>query len=399
MARGPQGLHVSHVTTTTPPFDLAAYRSRIPLLRTTIPLNNCSQAPQSDVTRAAALAYLDSWNQVGMDWDAWMGEVDRARAAFAALIGAAPGEVAVSSSVSEATSSVASALEPGGGRRRIVTTHAEFPTVGHVWLAQERRGFEVVWVRVTDGAVQLEDYDPLVDEETLLVSATHAYYQTGAAQDLAAIAERAHAAGALVYVDAYQALGTRPLDVKALDLDFLACGTLKFLMGMPGIAFLYVSPTISDRLHPAVTGWFGRVDPFAFDADRLDWAAGGRRFDTGTPPIVNAAVARAGIELVASVGLDRIQDWTTALSRRLIEGGQARGFRVLGTTDSMRKAPTTAFAVRDTHAAETALRTRGILGSARGPAIRLAPHFYNTLEEIDRALDALAEVVPPEGRT
>jgi selenocysteine lyase/cysteine desulfurase len=386
------------VTTPLPPFDLAAYRSRIPLLRTTIPLNNCSQAPQSDLTRAAAMAYLDSWNQVGMDWDAWMVEVERARAAFAALIGAAPEEVAVSSSVSEATSSVASALVPEGRRGRIVTTRAEFPTVGHVWLAQERRGFDVAWVPVTEGTVRREDYDPLVNEDTLLVSATHAYYQTGAVQDLAAVTERAHAAGALVYVDAYQALGTRPLDVKALDLDFLACGTLKFLMGMPGIAFLYVSPKISDQLHPAVTGWFGRVDPFAFEADRLDWASGARRFDTGTPPIVNAAVARAGVELIASVGLERIQEWTTVLSRRLIEGGQERGFNVLGTTDSTRKAPTTAFPVRDAHAAEAALRERGVLASARGPAIRLAPHFYNTLEEIDRALDALAEVVPREDR-
>jgi len=167
---------------------------------------------------------------------------------------------------------------------------------------------------------------------------------------------------------------------------------------MPGIAFLYVSPKICDHLYPTVTGWFGREHPFAFDLGKLDWAKGARRFDTGTPPIVNAAVARAGIELIASVGLERIRSWTETLSRRLVEGGRARGFAVLGTTDSTRKAPTTAFRVRDAHAAEAALRSRGILASARGPAIRLAPHFYNTLEEIDRALDALAEVVPPEER-
>jgi selenocysteine lyase/cysteine desulfurase len=382
----------------TPPYDLLAYRARIPLLRTTTPLNNCSQAPQSDATRAAALAYLDSWDTVGMDWDAWMAEVDRARAAFAALIGAAPDEVAVSSSVSAATSSLASAVGPTRERNRIVATRAEFPTVGHVWLAQERRGLAVDWVPVTDGLVRLEDYDPLLDGRTLLVSATHGYYQTGALQDLAAIAERAHAVGAMVYVDAYQTLGTRPLDVKALDLDFLASGTLKFLMGIPGIAFLYVRPEICERLHPTVTGWFGRENPFAFEVGRLDWADGARRFDTGTPPIVNAAVARAGIELIASVGLDRIRRWTEVLSDRLIEGGHARGFHVLGTTDSQHKAPTTAFGVRDAHATEAALRGRAILASARGPAIRLAPHFYNTLEDIDRALDVLAEVVPPEDR-
>jgi selenocysteine lyase/cysteine desulfurase len=386
------------VTIPIPPYDLAAHRRRIPLLRTTIPLNNCSQAPQSDDTRRAALAYLDSWNTVGMDWDAWMAEVERARAAFASLIGAAPVDVALSSSVSEATSSLASALAPDGRRHRIVATHAEFPTVGHVWLAQERRGLGVDWVPVTDGTVRLEDYDPLLDDRTLLVSATHGYYQTGALQDLAAIAARAHDVGALVYVDAYQTLGTRPLDVRALDLDFLASGTLKFLMGMPGIAFLYVKPEVAERLHPTVTGWFGRRDPFAFETTRLDWASGARRFDTGTPPIVNAAVARAGIEMVASVGLEPIRAWTEVLSRRLVDGGRERGFQVLGTTDSGRKAPTTALAVRDADAAEAAMRVRGILTSARGPAIRLAPHFYNTIDEIDRALDALADVVPPEAR-
>jgi len=386
------------VTLPTPPYDLASYRHRIPLLRTTIPLNNCSQAPQSDDTRRAALAYLDSWNTVGMDWDAWMAEVERTRGAFASLIGAAPDEIAVSSSVSEATSSLATALEPHGRRHRIVATHAEFPTVGHVWLAQERRRLGVDWVPVTDGAVRIEDYDPLLDDRTLLVSATHGYYQTGALQDLRAIAARAHEAGALLYVDAYQTLGTRPLDVKALDLDFLASGTLKFLMGMPGIAFLYVKPEVAERLHPTVTGWFGRTNPFAFDATTLDWASGARRFDTGTPPIMNAAVARAGIEWITSVGPGPIGAWTEALSRRLVEGGRSRGFDVMGTTDSRYKAPTTAFRVRDPPATETAMRERGILTSARGPAIRLAPHFYNTIEEIDRALDTLADVVPPEAR-
>jgi selenocysteine lyase/cysteine desulfurase len=386
------------VTSSTPPYDLAAYRRQIPLLRTTVPLNHCSQAPQTDATRAAALAFLDSWNAVGMDWDAWMAEVERARAAFAALIGVSPDEVAITSSVSEATSSLASALEPAGRRRRIVTTRAEFPTVGHVWLAQERRGLEVAWIPAPDGRVEVEHCDPLLDDRTLLVSVTHASYQTGALQDLDAITARAHAAGALVYVDAYQTLGTRPVDVKALDVDMLASGTLKFLMGTAGIAFLYVRPEVAERLHPAVTGWFGRADPFAFDVTALDWARGARRFDTGTPPIVNAVVARAGIEFVVSAGLDRVQAWTDALSRRLVDGGRARGFTVMGATDGRPRAPTTAFRVRDAHAVETALRACHVLASARGPAIRLAPHFYNTMDEMDRGLDALAAVVRPEDR-
>lgn len=377
----------------TPAYDLAACRRRIPLLRSTIPLNSCSQAPQTDETRAAALRYLDSWNTAGMDWEGWLAEVEQARAAFAALIGAATEDVAVTSSVSEAASAFASALEPDGRRRRIVATHAEFPTVGHVWLAQERRGLEVAWVPVTEGRVRLEDYGPELDERALVVSATHGFYQTGALQDLRAIADRAHDAGALIFVDAYQTLGTRPVDVRTLDVDALACGTLKFLMGMPGIAFLYVKPEVAARLRPAVTGWFGRVDPFAFDATRLDWAQGARRFDTGTPPIVNAAVARAGIEVVAEVGPARIQAWTEVLAGRLAERGQAQGLTVLGPADSRHRSPTTAFRVTDAHAVEAALRARGVLASARGPAIRLAPHFFNTLDDVDRALDHLAAVV------
>src|ERR1043166_1713805 len=161
-------------------------------------MNNCSQAPQTDRTRAAAEAYLDSWNTRGMDWDGWVQEVALAKQEFATLINASPDEIAVFSSVSEATSAVASAIEFDGDRPGVVVTEAEFPTIGHVWLAQERRGARVRWVPVVDGAVPLSAYDTLIDERTRLVSATYAYYLNGAAQDVQSIAARAHGHGALV---------------------------------------------------------------------------------------------------------------------------------------------------------------------------------------------------------
>jgi selenocysteine lyase/cysteine desulfurase len=380
----------------TPDYDLEAWRRRVPLLRSFIPLNHCSQAPQTDPTRAAAEAYLDSWNERGMDWDYWMAEVERARAAFARLIGAAPDEVAITSSVSEGVSALASALDFGGARCTVVTTEAEFPTVGHVWLAQERRGGRITWVPVRRGVVELEDYDAVLDDSTLVVSATHGYYQTGFKQDLAAIAGRAHAAGALLLVDAYQTLGTTPVDVKALGIDALACGALKFLMGIPGIAFLYVRRELAETLRPTVTGWFGRKDPFAFRVRELDWAAGARRFDAGTPPVFAAYVARAGLEIIEQVGPARIERWTEALSRHLIEGGRERGLEPLGTADPRRKTPTTAYRCPvDSHAVEAALRRRGVIASARGPAIRLAPHFYSTRGDLDAGLDALAALIGP----
>jgi selenocysteine lyase/cysteine desulfurase len=376
----------------SPAYDLDAWRKRIPLLGSCIPMNNCSQAPQTDVTRAAAERYLDSWNTRGMDWDGWMSEVHAAKHAFARLVNASVDEIAVFSSVSEATSAVASALDFTGRSRNVVVSELEFPTVGHVWLAQKQRGARVAWVPVRDGAIEPAAYDALLDDQTAIVSACHGYYLNGFTQDLAQLASRAHAAGALLYVDAYQTLGVAPVDVKALGVDFLASGNLKYLMGVPGIAFLYVRSELIETLHPTVTGWFGRVDPFAFDAKQLDWPASASRFDAGTPPIINAYIARAGMEVITGIGVEKIRAWQEVLARRLIEGGRARGLTLLGTDDVARKTANTAFVVRDAHAIEAAMRARGVLPSARGAVIRLAPHFYSSLADVDAALDLVAEL-------
>lgn len=376
-----------------PSYDLDAVRTQIPLLRTHIPLNNCSQAPQCHATRAAADTYLASWAEAGMDWDAWIGETEAARAEFASLIGAEPSDVAIATSLSQATSSVASGLDYGGPRNRVVASGAEFPTVGHVWLAQQRFGAEVAWVPVREGGVEIDDYASLVDERTAIVSACHAYYQTGFKQDIRTIAEIAHDAGALLFVDAYQTLGTEPFDAPASGADFVASGNLKFLMGVPGIAFLWVRPQVVTSLEPAITGWFGRARPFAFDAHSLDWGEGARRLDLGTPPILEAYVARAGMKWLRDIGLEAIGDWTRELGRRCVEGAEGRGLRVLGPTDPSRRAPTTAIECRDSPAVEAAARAAGVITSARGPAIRLAPHFYNSTEDVERGLNVVAEAI------
>lgn len=383
-----------------PPYDLDRIRADIPLLASLLPMNNCSQAPQTRAAREAAERYLESWNRSGMDWDGWLEEVEAARALFARLVGAEQDEVAVFSSVSHATAAVASALDllaERRGRNVVALTEAEFPTVAHVWKARERRGTELRWIPVREGRVLAEDVVGSLDQEVLLVSGAHGYYQTGALLDLETAGRAAREAGALFYVDAYQSLGTGPLDVKELQLDFLASGNLKFLMGIPGIAFLYVRRELAEELEPAVTGWFGRADPFAFDPQRLDWAPGARRFDGGTPPVLPAYVARAGMEGLLEVGLEAIGDWTRQLSGRLAEGGRARGLELLGPPDPELRAPTTAFRVARSHEVEEAMRARGVLASARGEAIRLAPHYYNTEADVDRALDSLAEIVEEVG--
>lgn len=378
-----------------PAYPIGAWRAEIPILGSKIPMNNCSHSPETERTRAAILEYLEGWNRRGMDWDTWMERVYRAKTVFAALIGAGAEDVAITTSVSMATNSLSSALDFGGPRNRIVVSEAEFPSVGQIWQAQERRGATLEWIPVRDGIVDLEDYEAAIDERTLLVSATHAYYQNGFVQDVRRIGEMAHDAGALLYVDAYQSMGTRPVDVSELGVDVLASGTLKYLLGVPGVAFLYVRSGLLDGLRPTVTGWFGRRQPFAFDPRTLDWHPTTRRFETGTPPILAAYVALAGMEIIQEVGPARIRSWGERLTERMIRRGTARGLEVHGTTDPRRKTTSTAFLCPDEDAAsvEKELRARDVLASARGPCIRLAPHFYSTLDEVDRAVDDLADIV------
>jgi selenocysteine lyase/cysteine desulfurase len=265
-------------------------------------------------------------------------------------------------------------------------------------LAQEAKGARVDWVPMRSGRIDLAEYEERIDDETLLVAATHAFYQNGFKQDLAAIAERAHARGALVFVDAYQTLGLHPVDVRASDVDFLCGGVHKFLMGIPGIAFLYVRRSLIQQLEPLQTGWFGRRDIFAFDPKRLDWAEGARRFEAATPPVVNAFVARAGIAMINEIGPASIRRWTDRLGRRLIEGGLERGLQPYGPTATASKTSTTAFVCPgDSMEIERALRARGVIAASRGKVIRLAPHFFSNEQDVDTALDELARLLPQSG--
>ncbi|NNF03383.1 MAG: aminotransferase class V-fold PLP-dependent enzyme, partial [Rhodothermales bacterium] len=373
--------------------DIRSLRAEIPLLDRCIALANCSHAPQTRAASEAAAAFLESWNQDGMDWDTWIAEVDAARAAFARLIGAEPDEIAVTSSVSAATAAVASSLDFTGERSRVVVSDAEFPGTAHAWAAHGRSGAEYVRVPARGDTMHAGDYRELVDERTAVVSASHAWFRNGSLQDVAEIVRTAREAGALTYIDAYQTAGVFPIDVKALDVDFLSSGVLKYLMGIPGIAFLYVRSDLAESLQPAFTGWFGRNDPFEFDPGDLDPAPGARRFDIGTPPIINAYVARAGIEWILNIGVEAVRDRTLQLSRRIAEQLGERGLTIDGPADPVDRTPVTAVACEHAASVEATLRERGILVSARGSVVRLAPHVFNTFEEVDAAVDALADVV------
>jgi selenocysteine lyase/cysteine desulfurase len=374
--------------------NLERTRERFPILKSKIHLANCSQGAIPKEVIEALDDYKETLLFSGMDWERWMEEVHLAKEEFATLIGASSDDVAVFSCVSDAVSSVASCL-PVYGRNQIVTTPNEFPTVGQIWLASANHGrAEVEFMDSPNGLYTADVVESYLGTDTAILSVHQVSYYNATLQDVRSLAELAHEHGALILVDAYQGLGTVPLDVKDSDLDFVVSGNLKYLLGIPGIAFMYVRPGLSDDLQPGITGWFGRTNPFNFDATRLDFAAGARRFDMGTPPIAAAYAARAGMRLVRGVGVTEIQRHVQEISRHVIEGARERGLEVAGPQKVTAKGASTAIRVGDRSAEiEKVMFERGIIVSARADVVRFAPHFFTTQEDIETALDVLYEVL------
>ncbi|MEH7331510.1 aminotransferase class V-fold PLP-dependent enzyme [Neobacillus drentensis] len=368
-------------------------RQLFPTLGKTIHLSSCSQSAISAPVKEGVDAYLTSWNDEGMDWNGWMKKVSEAKAAFAHLINASPDEIAVLSSVSDAASSFAGSLDFSGQRNKVVTTEIDFPCIGHVWLSQEHRGAEVVFLTEQNHQIALDQYVEAIDGRTLVTSISHVSYYNGFIQDVKAISEIAHANGSLLFVDAYQSAGGVPIDVKEMGIDALASGAQKYLLGIPGIAFLYVKKELAETLEPKTTGWFSRVNPFAFDPKTLNYAEGTLRFDTGTPMMINAYAAHAGITLLNEIGVQTIRPYLMELSTVAIETAQRLGLEVASPLDVTRKGSNTAIRVQNATALEQFLKTKKIVVSARNDVLRVAPHFYNTAEEVERAIEEILHAI------
>lgn len=368
-------------------------RSLFSTLSETIHLSSCSQSAISSPVKASIQSYLTSWTEKGMDWEGWMDKVYEAKVAFATLINASPDEIAVLSSVSDAASSFAASLDFTGSRNKVITTDIDFPCIGHVWLSQVPRGANVTFLKENSHQIQIDQYEEAVDSSTLVTSVPHVSYYNGFIQDIKAISNITKANGSLLFVDAYQSAGSVPIDVKEMGVDALATGAQKFLLGIPGISFLYVRKELAESLQPPTTGWFSRVNPFAFDQHLLDYAEGTRRFDTGTPMMINAYAAEAGISLLNQIGVPAIQEYLSHLSTVAIETAHSHGLTVVSPTDLSIKGSNTAIRVEQATAVERYLKTKKIIVSARNDVLRVAPHFYNTEDEVVRAIEEIAYAI------
>ena len=365
------------------------WRSLFPIFKTTTYVNSCSQGALSGEVRAAYERYMSDWDERGSPWELWVERGESARAAFARLINASPDEVAVMTSVSAGVSALMSCFDFRGRRGKIVVADFAFPTVGQIAHAQEQRGATIVHVPVAGATIPYEAFERAIDDQTALVALSHVSFRTGARQDVAAIANLAHRHGALVLLDSYQALGTIPIDVRALGVDFLVGGTLKYLLSSAGLAFVYVRKDLIEKLRPTSIGWFSQDDIFAMDIYHNTPATSARRFESGTPPVPNIYAGLAGMAIVARIGVEAIEAHIRELTDHLIGGAMRMGCNVVTPLRPSQRAALITIKSNDVHALVDRLAARKIVVSSRENNLRISPHFYNNHADIERVLEGL----------
>lgn len=370
-------------------FDVDTIRARFPIFQKKVYINSCSQGALSIDVRQAYEQYLCDWDEQGAPWEYWVERAETVRKSMATLINAHPDEVAVTTSVSASVSALASGLSFNGKRNKIVSTVFEFPTVGQVWHAQEQRGAKVIHAPASGNVIPLETFEHLIDDQTLLVSLTHVCFRNGAKLDIPAIVHLAHRRGALVLADVYQSIGTTPLDVQQLGVDFMVGGVLKYLLSSAGLAFLYVHKDLINSLHPTAIGWFSQLDIFAMDPTANTPSTTARRFESGTPPIPNIYAGLAGLNLVQALGIEAIEDYVQVLTEALIEGAMRAGYNVVTPVQPKQHGALVTIKSNDVHQLVNRLAAQGVITSSRDNNLRISPHFYNTLDDIEAVLAAL----------
>jgi len=369
--------------------DATDYRDRFPILETYTYLINHSLAAMPAAAEDNLREYARMWRERGIRaWaEGWWEMPVTVGDQLGRILGAPAGSIVMHQNVTVAEAIVLSCFGAHGERNRIVYEEANFPSVRYLYQAQP----ELEVVAVEDDAAIVD----AIDERTLLVPISHVLFKNGEIQDVGPIVRRAREVGAHVVLDCYQSAGVVPFDLTELDVDFAVGGSVKWLCGGPGAGWLYVRPDVAERLEPTLVGWQGHARPFAFEPE-LEYAAGTRRFLTGTPNVPALYAATAGYDVIEEIGVARIRERSLRLTRLLIELCDAAGLEVVSPREPERRGGTVTVSTPDHAACHKELGARGIVCDFRPePAggIRLGPHFFNTEDEVRHAVSELADIV------
>ena len=383
--------------------DLLRYRSEFPILeRTTYMISNSLGAMPRGVYDSAR-EFCDVWATRGVRaWEEkWWMMSREAGDEVAAIMNAPSGTVSVHQNVTTAQAIVASCFDFSGKRNKVVYSDMNFPSIMYFWEAQQSRGARVHMVKTDDGIhVPTERLLDAIDEQTLIVPVSHVVFRSSFIKDAKAIIDKAHRVGAHVVLDTFQSLGNVPVDVQALNADFTTGGVLKWLCGGPGTGYLYVRPDLGKKLEPKLTGWFAHENPFGFEIGPTRYGAPPYKFMQGTANIPALYTALPGLKMIREIGVDRIREKSKKMTARLIELARQRGWRVNSPSDPDRRGGTVVIDMPNSssEAVCNELLRRDVLVDWRPKAgVRFSPHFYNTMEEIDRAFSTVDEILSSLG--
>jgi kynureninase len=378
--------------------DLLARRADYPILdrKSAYLINNSLGAMHRD-TAARLAEFADIWDTDGVvAWSTWFPEMSRVADLLGVVIGAAAGTTILRQSVADAINAVVSCVEFTGARNRVVTTAADWPGTHYMWAEHCRRhGGELVVVPFDDDGVSIDAQRvaDAVDDRTLVVSVSLVQFRTSALLDLAPVRDAARRNGALLILDAYQAVGAVPVDVAANDIDICVGGSVKFLCGGPGNGWLYIRPDLVETLRPSAVGWISHERPFDFEWAEIAYAPGIQRFAGGTPNVPAAYAASAGYQAIVDVGVQRIRERSQGLTQSIVEGALERGFGVRSPLDAAKRGGHVTIDVADGQRVHERLIEGGFVVDYRpGGGIRIGPHFFSTAEECVGVLDEIVRI-------
>jgi len=377
--------------------DLLRYRPQFPILeRTTYLISNSLGAMPQGVYDAMK-SYADIWATRGVRaWEErWWMLAAQIGDEIGVLMNAPAGSVSVHQNVTTCQAVVASCFDFSGKRNKVVYSDMNFPSVMYFWEAQQSHGARVHMVKTDDGiTVPLDRLLEAIDEQTLLVPVSHVIFRSSYIQDAKAIIEKAHKVGARVVLDTFQSLGTVPVDVEELNVDFVCGGVLKWLCGGPGVGYLYVRPDLGKTLQPKFTGWFAHQNSFGFEVGPTRYADPPYRFMNGTSHVPALEAARPGLKIIAEVGIGRIREKSKRQTSQLIAMAEQRGWRVNSPRNPELRGGTVSIDMPDAEQVCRELLNRDILVDYRPKAgVRMAPHFYNKDEELTTAIAAVEEIL------
>jgi kynureninase len=378
--------------------DPERWRSRFPILASTTYLVNHSLGAMPETVYDKLRAFADQWAERGVrawgeGW--WTSPIDVGNV-LGKILNAPADSVVMHQNVSVIQALVASCLDFSGKRNKVVYTDQEFPSNMYVWEGMRSRGAKIEVVPSSGVEIDMHRLLAAIDETTLIVPLSLVCYKTHFLIDAKAVCARAKEVGALVLLDAYQALGTVPVDVRALGVDMVCGGSVKWLCGGPGAGYLYVRPDLLPKLEPRITGWAAHEEPFKFESGPQRYAHDIRRMLHGTPSVASFLAATAGYEIVLEVGVDAIREYSIEMTEGLRAKVLGAGFKVASPVDPARRGSTLTVALEpseDGPAFVKALESRGILVDHRpGAGLRVSPHFYTLEDELDEFVETLVEL-------